>query len=709
MSFLLKESVHQSLIETLYNEIISNRSIYYYFIGNILQWENELVPGIPLDTAAYEKYTRDGIISVKRINLRDVSLVVPRRDWSSNVVYDQYDDYSSSVLSNSGSPSLKNSNFYVLSSNYNVYKCLYNNEGANSTIEPSETDFTPINTSDGYIWKYMYSIPLANRNKFLTYDYMPVQRAINLGYYANGEISSVVILEGGSGYNNNTATTLSVTGNFNSGNGNVLANITPVINQSGEIIDTVITNPGYNYQYATISINDTQGTGTSLYKGLGNVKILSVGSGYITNAIINTTATIATTGAVQPTSNAKANLIFSQNSLVDVVIVNPGSGYSSNVISNTSITILTTGSYQPTSNATANLFFNSKAILKPILYEGRIESIVIEDPGTGYSTNLTTSVSVIGDGVGAVLTPYINSVGQVEDIIIESRGYGYTSAELFISGPGSGANAITNLSQYTDLETIQSIVEVTAIDGSVNAIRINDGGDSFSHANISLLGDGVGFAGNVVVFNNSISKITIDSPGSGYTFGNVIITGDGANSNLTAIISPPGGHGKDAVTELFCDAIMMTSTINNDLNHGYYIGNDYRQFGIIKDLKKYNSGLLFDNVIGSACFLVSSSSGFTNLERDDVLYSNVNGVLRYFEVVEVPALTKALLLNKNNYTITTGDILTGVNSGQSYTISYVDKTPDINKSSGRLLYIDNRTAVSHTEQQLVTLRTVIRL
>ena len=76
MSFLLKESVHQSLIETLYNEIISNRSIYYYFIGNILQWENELVPGTPLDTAAYEKYTRDGIISVKRINLGDVSPVV---------------------------------------------------------------------------------------------------------------------------------------------------------------------------------------------------------------------------------------------------------------------------------------------------------------------------------------------------------------------------------------------------------------------------------------------------------------------------------------------------------------------------------------------------------------------------------------------------------------------------------------------------------
>lgn len=707
MSFLLKETIHQSLAETLYNEIISRRSIYYYFIGNILEWPDELAPGEPLDTNDYEKYTRNGILSVKKINLRDVSLVIPRIDWSSNVVYDQYDDYSSAVTSASGATSLKDSNFYVLSSNYNVYKCLYNNEGANSTVEPTETDFTPITTSDGYIWKFMYSIPLANRNKFLTNDYLPVQRAVNSTYYSNGEISSVVVIDKGSGYSGNSSVYLTVEGSFLGGSGNVVANLTPLFNTSGEIIDVIIDNPGANYKFASIKIIDTEGTGISLYRGVSNVKINSTGSGYFTNVVSNTRVTIATTGAIQPTANAQANLIFSSNSLVDIVITNPGAGYASNVASNTTITISTTGNAQPTLNASANLFFNSTAVLKPILYEGRIEDVIIEDPGTKYSSNLQTQVSVIGDGIGAVFTPYINSLGELEDLIIENRGVGYTYADISIIGPGEGANVITNITPLTELDTLQSVVEVTATDGAIHAIRINNAGDSFSHANITVSGDGTGFAGNVTIQNNSIYKITIDDVGSGYSFANVIITGDGANSNLTAILSPTGGHGKDAVSELFCDSVMLTSSINNDRNHGVYINNDYRQFGILKDVKGYRSGLTFDNVTGSACFLIAANS--SGLQRDSILKIDVGGVTRYFEVVEVPSSSQLLLLGKNNYELEIDDVLTDNATAVTYVVGDVLKKPDINKNSGQMLFIDNRTSVSHSDQQLVTLRTVIRL
>lgn len=708
MSFLLKEVVHQSLAETLYNEIISRRSNYYYFIGNILEWPDEDIPGTPLDTANYERYTRNGIISVKKINLRDVSLVIPRRDWSANVVYDQFDDYSANVVSNSGATSLKDANFYVLSSNYNVYKCLYNNEDANSTIEPTESDTTPIETSDGYIWKYMYTIPLANRNKFLTSDYMPVQRAVNSSYYSNGEILSIVIDERGSGYSGNSAVSLTVLGTFLGGNGNVVANLTPILNDSGEIIDVIIDNPGNNYKTASIIVNDAGSTGYSLYRGVSNVRINTPGAAYYTNVVSNTTVSIATTGTKQPTANAQANLIFYDNVLVDIVITNPGSGYASNVQANTTITISTTGNSQPTSNATANLFYNETAILKPVLYNKRVEAVLIEDPGTDYTNNNQTTVSIIGDGVGAVLTPYINSVGEVEDIIIENRGSGYTFADLRVVGTsGSGANAYVNLSQ-NDLDTLQTIIELTATDGGIHAIRINDDGDSFSHANITVQGDGSGFAGNVTIFNNAIQKITIDNIGSGYTFANVIITGDGANSNLTAIISPPGGHGSDAVTELFCDSIMLTSSINNEKNQGVYINNDYRQFGILKNIKQYDSGLIYDNVIGSACFLVTVPST-TGLGRDSVLKMDVSNATRYFEVVEIPSSTQILIMGKNNYELQDGDVMTDNATSVNYTISTVDELPDINKFSGQMLFIDNRTTVSYTEQQLVTLRTVIRL
>jgi hypothetical protein len=708
MSFLLKDTIHQSLAETVYNEILSRRSSYYYFIGNIIEWADENNPPAPEATQDYEYDTRNNIIAIKKINVKDASLVVPRRDWVSGTVYDQYDgNYSASYPAESGATKLKDAAFYVLSSDFNVYVCLFNNNGANSTIEPEYTDATPITTADGYVWKYLYTIPLSLRNRFLTTAYMPVQRAVTNSFYSNGQISSIVIDNAGTGYLGNALVTLTVNGQFLGLTGNVVANLTPVFNTSGKIIDVVINNPGVNYKTATITITDSLGSGTSLYKGISNVKIYSPGTLYYTNVVANTTVTISTSGNVQPTANAAANLIFSSNALVDIVLTNPGSGYTSAVQANTTISISTSGNVQPTSNASANLFFNSSAILKPVLYNGTIDRVLIEDPGTSYSSNIQTSISLIGDGTGAILTPFINTAGQLEDIIIEDPGSGYSYADIDIVGDGTGANAYTTLS-IGDVDTLQNVVELSAIDGAVYAFRVHNSGNGYSYANVSVSGDGTGFIGNVVITNNTVNYITVINPGIGYTYANVIITGDGANANVSAILSPYHGHGFDPVKALFADTVLLYSTINNEANQGVVVNNDYRQFGIIKDIKKFNSEDYYSNITGSSCYLVTVNS-VGSLARDTELALSGN-TSRLFDVVEtVPATNQILINNKNNYTISVGNILVDALSNTNYTITAVNNTPGINKFSGDLLYIDNRTTASYSDQQLVTLRTIIRL
>jgi hypothetical protein len=222
-------------------------------------------------------------------------------------------------------------------------------------------------------------------------------------------------------------------------------------------------------------------------------------------------------------------------------------------------------------------------------------------------------------------------------------------------------------------------------------------------------GDGTGFSGNVIIANNTISYISVLSPGSGYSYANVTITGDGANANVSAIISPYRGHGSDPVKELFADTLMFTSTINNEKNQGVDVKNDYRQFGIIKNLKQYGNELAFANVIGSACYLVTMDT-ISGLNRDTILTHLVGTTKRYFEVVEVvPSTNQILVQNKNNHDVSTGDVLTDETSDLDYAITAVTINPTINKFSGDLLYIDNRTSVSYSEQQLVTLRTVIKL
>ena len=712
MPFLLKDTIHRSLVESVYNEFISRRSNYYYFIGNILEWGNANNPDTPVGTQEYEHYTRNGILSIKRINLRDVSFVVPRINWSSGTVYDQFDgNYSTTFTAESGAVSLKTAMFYVLTSTFGVYKCIFNNNGSASTVEPSGQDIVTLTTADGYIWKYLYTIPLSAQNRFLTQDFMPVQRAVTNAFYSRGEVSSIVIDNAGSGYTGNALVTLTVLGEFTGGSGNSIANIRPVFNTAGEFIKILIDDVGAKYKSANIRINNSGYSGHSEFNNISNVSIYSTGANYFTNVRNNTTVTIATTGASQPTSNAFASLVYSStsNSIVGVTLTNKGSGYSPAARSNTTISIATTGNSQPTSNATANLNFSTSAVLTPVLVNGQLERVLIEDGGIGYSSNITTTISTIGDGTGVVLTPFVNSAGQVEDIIIEERGNGYSHIEIsFASSTGSGANAFANLS-VDDLDTLQTDVELSAIDGGIHAFRVSNVGNGYSYANVVVSGDGNGFAGNVVLTNNTISYITVQSPGTGYSFANVTITGNGSNANVSAIISPYNGHGSDPVRELFADTLMFTSTINNEKNHGVLVQNDYRQFGILRDLKKFTNDQAYANVIGSACYLVTTDT-VTGLARDDTLSITVSGIDREFEVVEIISASNQLLLqNKNNYTLTVGSVLTDQTSNLNYTVSVIDKTPDINKFSGDLLYIDNRTAVSYSEQQLVTLRTVLKL
>lgn len=710
MAFLLKDTIHRSLVDTVYNEFLSRRSNYYYFIGNILEWANPLVPETPEITQEYERYTRNGILSVKKINLRDVSYVVPRINWTSGEIYDQFDgNYSASFTSDSGATSLKSANFYVLTSTFGVYKCIFNKNGVASTVEPSGQDITTLTTADGYVWKYLYSIPLSSQNRFLTDDYMPVQRAVTNAYYSKGEVSSITIDNAGSGYLGNAQVTLSVTGQFLGGTGNSIANLTPVLNTSGEFIDVRIKDAGANYKTASITINDGGGKGTSLLNNISSVNTLNTGAGYTTGAIANTTATITTSGLAQPTSNAFANLIFSSNALVNVVLTNKGTGYTTAARANTTITISTTGNSQPTSNAVAGLVFATSAILTPVMRNGAIHSVLIEDEGTGYTSNVQTTISAIGDGIGFVATPYVNAAGQIEDVIIENRGNGYTHLDIsFASATGTSANAFANLST-DDLDTLQTVVELSAVNGGIHAFRVSNVGNGYSYANVVVTGDGESFAGTPVIVNNTISYITVTTPGSGYTYANVTITGNGSNANVSAIISPFGGHGSDPVRELFADTLMFTSTINNEKNHGVDVQNDYRQYGIIKDLKRHNSGLAFANVIGSSSYLLTMDT-VSGLARDDIIVHTAGGSKRSFEIIEVISASKQLLIqDKNNHDIVLGDILTDETSDLDYTVVTIDKNPDINKFSGDLLYIDNRTAVSYSAQQLVTLRTVIKL
>ena len=68
--------------------------------------------------------------------------------------------------------------FYVITDEYNVYKCLGNNSGAASTIKPTSTSTAAgvsETTADSYQWKYMFTLSSADIERFYTSSWIPVK------------------------------------------------------------------------------------------------------------------------------------------------------------------------------------------------------------------------------------------------------------------------------------------------------------------------------------------------------------------------------------------------------------------------------------------------------------------------------------------------------------------------------------------------------
>jgi len=98
MSTLIKPLLHGSVAESLLNEINTRAGRYYYFLGKVLTWSDETDPPLPVDSVEYEREVRRNIVIVKEIRPGDVSLIIDRVNWTSDTVYDMYDDRISDEL-----------------------------------------------------------------------------------------------------------------------------------------------------------------------------------------------------------------------------------------------------------------------------------------------------------------------------------------------------------------------------------------------------------------------------------------------------------------------------------------------------------------------------------------------------------------------------------------------------------------------------------
>ena len=721
-SSLLKDILHNTIAEGLYNEIVNRTARYYYFLGKTLSWEDELTPPLPVDSFAYELNTRNEIITMKEIKPTDVAFVVPRYSWQPNVVYDMYDDqyskevqginlisggqgYGSApvvyigtagsvnwvantvvfesaflkvpengsfryyvvttggttdttapthtdgivangtaqlryvnasdgggfgasafasvldgrvidieltsrgdgyvtapsvvlvggggsnaageanvVIAPSGAQRLEDSRFYVITDEFNVYKCLDNNNGAISEYKPIGTTVDPVTFPDGYMWKFLYNIPIALRTKFLTDEYVPVVTALRNQFYSNGNIQTVRVDQAGSGY---TSATISV-----QGDGYLEAD--PLY-----LTSINIDQGGSGYTSATMSVAPPF---TNVNPWTPNIPLF-LGQKISHNNNIYEVAVAGNAGTVAPVhrygtvANGTTALKYIGTTATGTVTVSGGSVSAITLSGMVRDVTLTTGGIGYTNPPSVNFTGGSGtgATAVAVLQNGSVTKVIITDGGDNYTsipavtfgTAWTSSTAVtFGQQLYVANRLYTVTVAGTTSTTAPTHLTGTatngTATLAYAGQPATGTAGIKFGAGYSELPEVtfigdgglasayfsgvKSEAKLVPIisSGQLVGVQIDDGGVGYTYATLNVSGDGTGATisadlspGDVNTLQANIELLTIDgrimsipvvSGGWGYAAATVTIEGDGTGATATPVIGPQGEIKKITIT-----------------------------------------------------------------------------------------------------------------------------------------------------------------
>jgi len=249
---------------------------------------SDTAPPTPIDSNYEEFNTFNELLAAKKVTSSETSIVIPRRNWATGTVYDYYrHDYghfvtgstSSVQTANSGATTLFDSNFYVITEDFNVYKCLDNNSDAASTVKPTGTSTSILSTGDGYKWKFMYTLSAAQQTNFLSTDFMAVATNSTVAAAAvNGAVNVVKIKTAGSGGSNGSHTGVAIRGDGSSG-------VATVTVSGGAVTAVTVTTPGTGYTFAYIRNADIVSAGATSLSGAELDVIIEPKGGHGKNAI----------------------------------------------------------------------------------------------------------------------------------------------------------------------------------------------------------------------------------------------------------------------------------------------------------------------------------------------------------------------------------------------------------------------------------------
>ena len=445
--------------------ISTSDNSYYVFIGlpNATSVASDWNTNTPAPIDNFDKHDDiyDTLISAKKITSNDVLRVIKKITWSSGTIYEMYrQDYSINNLSpQTSATALYNTNYYVMNSDFRVYECIYNgaapsNSGAGviSLEEPTHTDLQPRLESDGYIWKYLYTIKPSDIIKFDSADYIPVPAnwstntdvADVRNAAVDGKIETIVIenVVGASYAFNGTKNGVPIRGDGDGG----LASVTFINGQPSAVqvtnggsgysfatldLDSVVTNTGTPSQFSVI-IPPPGGHGADIYRELGANKILvysRIENSDVTNPDFPTGNQFARIGIIEnPQVHGSTNLLTSASASGVYGLRLAGAATTSLVVS-------------PDASVTQNVGVGSTAIGKIIGYDAVTKTLQYWQDRSVATNDSSGNVPTFGYKLNRFQA---NPSGGSNDVIVTTTtGTETLSIDTGFTGVSTTVNART--------------------------------------------------------------------------------------------------------------------------------------------------------------------------------------------------------------------------------------------------------------------------
>jgi len=283
---------------------------------------------------------------------------------------------------------------------------------------------------------------------------------------------------------------------------------------------------------------------------------------------------------------------------------------------------------------------------------------------------------------------------------------GYVWKYMYTVTTAKALKFLTN--DYIPVQTLASDdgsdqwdVQVAAVDGGIHVVNVTAGGSGYATAPaVTITGDGTGATANSTITANVVTAVTITAAGTGYTRASVTFASGAAAA--TAVISPKGGHGSNAVEELGGKFIMLNVRLDGNESNTFSTANEFRQVGIIRDPYTYGTTTraVASSFRQSFKYQLSGISGTFTLDETITSGSNTASAVEF----TTPNLFTTLPLNLPFANTTS---VTGGTSGATGTIAAIT-TPGLQPYSGDIIYVENRVPIARADDQIEDVKLVIQ-